>query len=97
VLAWVTVVAAVIPGAGDPDRHVSLRPKMAAKRTLKYKRNKRPPLIEAVDKLIKKTIDALETGRIKATVSDLIRIVHLRQKLYPAAPVPGTVTWIDGW
>ena len=73
------------------------RYEMAAKRTLKYKRNKRPPLIEAVNNLIRKTLDALERGAIKASVSDLVRIVHLKQKLYPAAPVPGTVTWIDGW
>jgi len=68
---------------------------MAAKRTLKYKRNKRPSLIEAVDKLIRKSLDALDRGPIKASVSDLVRIVHLKQKFYPAAPVPGTVTWTD--
>jgi hypothetical protein len=70
---------------------------MAAKRTLKYKRNKRPPLIEVINKLIGKTIQALESGTIKVSVSDLTRIVHLRQKLYPDAPVPSKVVWIDGW
>ena len=68
---------------------------MAPKRTLKHKRNKRPPLIEAVDRLLRKRLAAMETGRINASVSDLVRIVRLKQKLYPAAPVPGTVTWMD--
>jgi hypothetical protein len=70
---------------------------MAARNTLKYKRNKSPSLIELVDKLIKRSVDALENGEIKATVSDLIRIVHLRRKLFPVPPAPVPVTWIDGW
>jgi hypothetical protein len=69
---------------------------MAIKRTLRYKRNKRPPQIEAVDKLIRRALDALESGKMKVSVSDLFRIVRLRQKLCPATPAPGTVTWIDG-
>jgi len=70
---------------------------MAIKRTLKYKRNKRPPLIEMVDKLIRKSVDALESGRMKVSVSDLIRIVHLRRKLFPETLVPNPPVWIDGW
>lgn len=70
---------------------------MAAKNTLKYKRNKLPPLVELVDTLIQRSLDALERGEIKATVADLIRVVRFRQKFYPVAPKPQLVAWIDGW
>jgi len=69
---------------------------MAYKRTLEHKRKKSPPLPELIDTLIERSMAALRTGQIKATVSDLIRMVHLRQKLYPVTPVSGTATWVDG-
>lgn len=70
---------------------------MAAKNTLKYKRSKLPPLVELVDKLIQRSLDALQRGEIEATVADLIRVVRFRQKCFPIAPKPQLVTWIDGW
>ena len=68
---------------------------MAYKRTLKLKQKKSPPLPELVDKLIRKSVDALKTGKIKVSVSDLIRMRHLRQKLFPEALVPKPPTWVD--
>jgi len=69
---------------------------MAYKKILEHKRKKSPPLPELVNQLIGKSVDALRTGQIKATVSDLIRMVHLRQKLYPVTPVSATATWVAG-
>jgi hypothetical protein len=68
---------------------------MGINRTLKYKRNKRPSQIELVDKLIGKSLDAIKSGRMKVTVADWIRLIHLRRKLYPETPSPGSVTWVD--
>ena len=59
------------------------------------KRNKRPSQIELVDKLIGKSLDAIKSGRMKVTVSDWIRLIHLRRKLYPETASPGSVTWVD--
>jgi hypothetical protein len=70
---------------------------MAYKRTLKRQRRKSPPLPELVDKLIGRSVTALRTAGIKLTVLDLIRMVHLRRKLFPVTPVPGNVEWIDSW
>jgi hypothetical protein len=82
-----------MPGART--NRVSVQTKMAIKRTLKYKRNKRPSQIELVDKLIGKSLDALKSGRMKVSVSDWIRLIHLRRKLSPELPSPGSVTWVD--
>ena len=68
---------------------------MAAKNTLKYKRNKSPSLIEVVQKLIDKGLDALASGKTRVTVSDLIRAFRLRQKLFPAAYLPSPPQWVD--
>jgi hypothetical protein len=70
---------------------------MAYKRTLKLQRRKSPPLPELVEKLIGKSVTELRTGGIKPTVLDLIRMVQLRRKLFPATPVQGNVEWIDRW
>ena len=68
---------------------------MAAKNTLKYKRNRSPSLIQVVDKLINRGLDAIVTGKTKVTVSDLIRTYRLWQKLSPAAPAPSPPKWVD--
>ncbi len=68
---------------------------MAYKRTLKYKQKKSPPLLELVDTLINRGLDALRTGKIKASISDLIRMYRLQQKLLPAKPAPRPPKWVD--
>ena len=70
---------------------------MANKTTLKYKQKEPQPLPELVDDLVKRSVDALDTGKIKASVSDLVRVIHLRRKLFPATLVPKPPTWVDGW
>jgi hypothetical protein len=64
---------------------------------LKLKRKKSPPLPELVDKLIKKSADGLKAGEIKGSVSDLVRVVHLRRKLFPVTPVQLPPAWVDSW
>lgn len=65
---------------------------MARKQTI----NRNLSLEEVVEVLITKCLDALEKKKLKVTVSDLIRIRDLREKLAPTEPLP-EVTWIDGW
>jgi hypothetical protein len=68
---------------------------MAHKRTLKHKQRKSPPLLEVVDRLINRGLEALRTGKIKASISDLIRMYRLQQKLLPAKPAPRPPKWVD--
>jgi hypothetical protein len=70
---------------------------MAHNTTLKFKRRKSRPLPELVDKLIIKSVSGLKSGKIKASVSDLIRSVHLRRKLFPVTLVKRPTTWVEGW
>jgi hypothetical protein len=81
---------------GISTSRVSLEPKMGINRTLKYKRYKRQSPIELVDKLIGKSLDALNSGRMRVSVSDWIRFIHMRRKLFPEALVPKPPTWVDG-
>ncbi|MGA2712316.1 MAG: hypothetical protein ABSG41_04350 [Bryobacteraceae bacterium] len=68
---------------------------MAAKNTLKYKRNKLPPLLDLVDDLLEMCLRAIRSPDFKGTVSDLIRLIRLRLKLEPPKPAPTTARWID--
>jgi hypothetical protein len=70
---------------------------MAHNTTLKFKRKKSPPLPELVDKLIKKSAGMLKAGELKASVSDLVRAVHLRRKLFPLKPAKRSPAWVDRW
>ena len=63
--------------------------------TLKLKRRKSPRVPEAIDKLIKRSVARLRKGKIKASVSDLVRAVHLRRKLFPVTPEKRPTTWVD--
>jgi hypothetical protein len=69
---------------------------MKNKSSLKHKRNEASAL-ELVDKLIQKSLLALESGEIKASVSDCIRLVEMRTKLCPVAPAPVEARWVDSW
>ena len=68
---------------------------MAAKNTLKYKRNKLPPLLDIVNDLLEVCLRAIRSPSFKSTVSDLIQLIRLRRKLEPPEPCPTTARWID--
>jgi len=70
---------------------------MANKTTLKNKQKKAPPLPELVEQLIHRSVEGLKNGETKPSISDLIRMVHLQQKLFPQVPEPGSVVWVDSW
>jgi len=54
---------------------------MAAKNTLKYKRNQLPPILVIVDELIHTCLRAIASQDFKATISDFIRLIRLRPKM----------------
>ena len=68
---------------------------MAAKNTLKYKRNKLPPLLDIVNDLVEVCLRAIRSPSFKCTVSDLIQLIRLRRKLEPPEPCPTAARWID--
>ncbi|MGA2714757.1 MAG: hypothetical protein ABSG41_16780 [Bryobacteraceae bacterium] len=67
---------------------------MAAKNTLKYKRNRLPPLLVIVDELIHTCLRAIASPDFKATISDFIRLIRLRLKWDPIKPAT-TARWLD--
>jgi hypothetical protein len=68
---------------------------MAAKNTLKYKRNRKPPLLEYVNNLIEKCLNAIQSQDVKATMSGLVQLIRLRLKIEPLKPGPQTVRWVE--
>jgi hypothetical protein len=68
---------------------------MAAKNTLKYKRNRLPPLLELVDRAVDVCLDAILSPDFKFTMSDLIRLVRLSLELKPPRREPRSVQWFD--
>ena len=69
---------------------------MAAKNTLKYKRNRQPPLLELVNNLIDKCLNAIESPVFKATISDWVRLIRLRLEIEPLPTQPRTVRLVYG-
>ncbi len=61
---------------------------MAAKNTLKYKRNRRCPSLDVIDAAIEHCLRVLGSPDYKGTISDLIRIIRLQIQLNPIAPAP---------
>src|SRR5580692_3117762 len=55
---------------------------MAAKNTLKYKRN-RLPLSKIVEDLIAICLRTLESPNFKATMGDMIKLIRLKLTLFP--------------
>jgi hypothetical protein len=74
---------------------------MATKNNQKYNRNKALPLNKGIDILIKKSLAALTTGKIKLSISDFIRLVQMRRELSPErelspnAQTPTRMMWVD--
>jgi hypothetical protein len=66
---------------------------MAAKNTLKYKRNGLPPLLELVDRAIDVCLSAIQDPDFKFTMSDLIRLVRLSLELKPPRGAFRSVQW----
>ncbi len=56
---------------------------MAAKNTLKYKRNETRPLSDLVNELIDKCLGAILSHEFKASIADLVTLIRLRLKLMP--------------
>ena len=68
---------------------------MAAKNTLKYKRNETRPLPDLVNELIDKCLGAIASFDFKASIADLIALIRLRLKLMLPDQTPPRVVWID--
>ena len=56
---------------------------MAAKNTLKYKRNEARSLPDLVNELIDKCLGAILSLDFKASIADLVTLIRLRLKLMP--------------
>jgi hypothetical protein len=66
------------------------------KRTMKSNGGKKSlSLEELVDQLIARGMKALEAGKLKVTIADLIRVRERQKELAPRPPLTD-VTWIDG-
>ena len=61
---------------------------MAAKNTLKYKRNETRPLPDLVNELIDKCLGAILSLDFKASIADLVTLIRLRLKLMPPDETP---------
>ena len=68
---------------------------MAAKNTLKYKRNRLPPLLKIVNEAIDTCLRTLESPSFKGTIGDLIKLIRLRLTFEPLQPPTTTVRWLD--
>ena len=68
---------------------------MAAKNTLKYKRNEARPLPDLVNELIDKCLGAMLSHDFKASIADLVTLIRLRLKLMPPDETPPRVVWLD--
>jgi hypothetical protein len=68
---------------------------MAAKNTLKYKRNEIRPLPDLVNELIDKCLGAIMSIDFKASIADLVTLIRLRLKLMPPDETPPKVVWLD--
>src|ERR1700734_662303 len=77
------------------DRKERDRATMAAKNTLKYKRNQLPPLLEIINEAIDYCLRAIRSPAFKGTISDLIQLIRLRFKLAPPEPGLTTARWVD--
>jgi hypothetical protein len=71
---------------------------VAKKRTInKAKKNGTNSLEDLVNRLIAKSMNALEEKKLKVTVGDLIRMRDFQKEFYPEPETVRQVEWIDGW
>jgi hypothetical protein len=68
---------------------------MAAKNTLKYKRNQTRHLNNLVNELIDKCLGAILSHEFKASIADLVTLIRLRLKLMPPDETPARVVWLE--
>ena len=68
---------------------------MAAKNTLKYKRNPARPLLDLVNDLIDTCLQTIQSPTFNATIADLVKLIRLRLKIEPLKPQPTTARWIE--
>src|ERR1700733_6662940 len=68
---------------------------MAAKNTLKYKRNRLPPLLELINEAIDYCRSTIRSPAFKGTISALIRLIRWRLKLAPPEPGLTTARWAE--
>ena len=68
---------------------------MAAKNTLKYKRNETRPLANLVNELIDKCLGAILSHEFKASIADLVTLLRLRLKLMPPDETPPRIVWAE--
>ena len=68
---------------------------MAAKNTLKYKRNQLPALLELIGEAIDYCRSAIRSPAFKGTLSDLIQLIRLRFKLAPPGPAVTNAIWVE--
>src|SRR6185312_3359122 len=73
-------------GASGQVKGTSLAPK-ATKLSLE----------DQIETLISDYVEAIEKGKVRVTVADLIRLRKLRDELSPKKTIVPEVTWIDGW
>ena len=59
--------------------------------------NKKRTLEELVDRLIERSVTALENKTLKVTVSDLMRIRELQNEAAPGAAARPEANWVDSW
>ena len=68
---------------------------MAAKNTLKYKRNETRPLPDLVNELIDKCLGAILSPDFKASIANLVTLIRRRLKLMPPDQTPPRVIWVE--
>ncbi len=68
---------------------------MAAKNTLKYKRNPVRPLLDLVNDLIDICVQTIQSPNFNPAIADLIKLISLRMKLKPFESPPSTARWLD--
>ncbi len=68
---------------------------MAAKNTLKYKRNEFRPLLDLVNDLLDRCLNAIQSPAFKASIADLVTLIRLRLKIQPPEPATPKVIFIE--
>ena len=54
-----------------------------------------PPLLDLVNDLIDRCLQAIESPDFTATIGDLVKLIRLRLTVKPLQPAPTTARWVD--